>query len=140
MTVSQKSLRSFYTTNHKKRKEKGTMPIDATSANEALQMLGEGDISVFKTLRQMQEGSYQEAGLDPETFMLVRIAALAALDAAPASWLANLKAGTEINIDPQRVIGTLVAIAPVAGSARIVSAASSVARAIALHKVREHMR
>ncbi len=116
------------------------MASDTTNAHETLQVIGEGDLSVLKTLRHMTEGSYQESGLDPETFILCRMAALAALDAAPASWLVNLKATTEIEIDPERVVGTLVAIAPVIGTARVVSAASSVIRAITLSKVRERMR
>jgi len=117
------------------------MPGDTSNAHEILQVIGEGDLSMLKTLRHMMEGTFQESGLDTETFMLVRIAALAASDAAPASWLANLKAGNEAaEIDPERVVGTLVAIAPVVGTARIVSAASSVVRAITLHKVRERMR
>jgi len=116
------------------------MPSDTSNAHEILQVIGEGDLSALKTLRHMTEGSFQESGLDTETFMLVRIAALAATDAAPASWLVNLKAGQEAEIDPERVVGTLVAIAPVVGTARVVSAASSVVRAITLHKVRERMR
>ncbi len=116
------------------------MASDTTNAHEMLQVIGEGDLSVLKTLRHMTEGTFQESGLDPETFMLVRMAALAALDAAPASWLVNLKGSTEVEIDPEHIVGALVAIAPVIGTARVVSAASSVVRAIALSKVRERMR
>ena len=116
------------------------MASDTTNAHEMLQMIGEGDLSVLKTLRHMTEGTFQESGLDPETFMLVRMAALAALDAAPASWLVNLKGSSEVDIDPEHIVGALVAIAPVIGTARVVSAASSAVRAIALSKVRERMR
>ncbi len=62
-----------------------------TNANETLRVLSEGDLSVLNVLMRMQEGSLEESGLDPETFMLARIAALATLDAAPASWLVNLR-------------------------------------------------
>ncbi len=116
------------------------MAFDSTNAHEMLQMIGEGDLSVLKTLRHMTEGTFQESGLEPETFILCRLAALAAIDAAPASWLVNLKAGSEIEVNPEHVVGALVAIAPVIGTARIVSAASSAVRAIALSKVRERMR
>jgi len=54
------------------------------------------------------------------------------LDAAPASWLVNLRISDEIGISPERIIGTLIAIAPVIGTARIVSAAGSIVGALGL--------
>ena len=103
-----------------------------TNAHETLRVLSEGDLSVLNVLMRMQEGSLEESGLDPETFMLARIAALATLDAAPASWLVNLRISDEIGISPERIIGTLIAIAPVIGTARIVSAAGSIVGALGL--------
>ena len=100
--------------------------------NETLQILSEGDLSVLNTLMRMIEGSLEESGLDPETFMLVRIAALATLDASPASWLMNIKVSGEAGVVPERVIGTLIALAPVIGSARIVSAAGHIVEAFGL--------
>jgi len=103
-----------------------------TNANETLRVLSEGDLSVLTALLRMHESSLEESGLDPETFMLARIAALATLDAAPASWLMNLGVSGEIGISPERIVGTLIAIAPVIGTARIVSAAGSIVRALGL--------
>ena len=103
-----------------------------TNANETLRVLSEGDLSVLTALLRMHESSLEESGLDPETFMLTRIAALATLDAAPASWLMNLGVSGEIGISPERIVGTLIAIAPVIGTARIVSAAGSIVRALGL--------
>lgn len=108
------------------------MGSTTTNPNETLQMLGEGDMSVVDTLMRMTEVSVDESGLDPETFMLVRIAALATLDAPPASWLMNLRVGGEVGITPERVVGTLIAIAPAIGTVRIVSAAGNIARALGL--------
>src|SRR5207253_2635211 len=112
--------------------ERMTMSNHMTNANETLRVLSEGDLSVLNVLMRMQEGSLEESGLDPETFMLARIAALATLDAAPASWLVNLRISDEIGISPERIIGTLIAIAPVIGTARIVSAAGSIVGALGL--------
>jgi 4-carboxymuconolactone decarboxylase len=112
--------------------ERMTMSNHMTNANETLRVLSEGDLSVLTALLRMQEGSLEESGLDPETFMLTRIAALATLDAAPASWLMNLGVSGEIGISPERIVGTLIAIAPVIGTARIVSAAGSIVRALGL--------
>ncbi|HEY6409541.1 MAG TPA: carboxymuconolactone decarboxylase family protein [Ktedonobacteraceae bacterium] len=103
-----------------------------TNPTETLRVLSEGDLSVLDTLMHMTEGTLEESGLDPETFMLVRIAALATLDAAPASWLVNLKVSGEAGITPERIVGTLIAIAPVVGTARIVSAAGSIAQAFGI--------
>jgi 4-carboxymuconolactone decarboxylase len=100
--------------------------------NETLQILSEGDLSVLDVLMRMTEGSLEESGLDPETFMLVRMAALATLDASPASWLMNLKVSGEVGVVPERVLGTLNAIAPVIGTARVVAAAGHIVEALGL--------
>jgi hypothetical protein len=112
--------------------ERITMSNTMTNPNETLRVLAEGDLSVMNTLMRMTEGSLEESGLDPETFMLVRLAALTTLDAAPASWLVNLKVSGDAGIAPERIVGTLIAIAPVTGTARIVSAAGSIVRALGL--------
>src|SRR5258707_10401925 len=109
------------------------MSNSMTNANETLQVLAEGDLTVLNALLRMHEGSLEESGLDPETFMLVRIAALTTLDAAPASWLVNLKISGEAGIAPERIVGTLVAIAPVIGTARVGSAAGNIGQALALN-------
>ena len=54
--------------------------------------------------------------------MLVRIAALAAVDAPSVSYLTNLEAIAEVGIDADRVRGVLAAIAPIVGAARVASA------------------
>jgi len=105
-----------------------------TDPNETLKVLSEGDMSVLDTLMRMTEVAMEESKLDPEDFMLVRIAALAALDAAPASWLLNLKVSGEAGLTPERILGTLIAISPLVGTARIVSAAGSIVQALGREK------
>jgi alkylhydroperoxidase/carboxymuconolactone decarboxylase family protein YurZ len=97
-----------------------------------LQRLAQGDPAVMSFVRPAIESSFKESGLDPKTFMLVRIAALAALDAAPASWMMNIQASGEAGLDPEMVLGTLIAVLPVIGTARIVSAASQIMKAFEL--------
>jgi 4-carboxymuconolactone decarboxylase len=75
------------------------------------------------------ENSFKESGLDPQTFMLVHMAALATLDAAPASWLMNIAVSGAAGLEPERILGTLIAIAPVIGTARIVSVAGNIMKA-----------
>ena len=97
-----------------------------------LQRLSQGDPTVLSFVKPAIENSYKESGLDPKSFMLVRLAALATLDAAPTSWLLNIEAGGEAGLDPDMVLGTLVAILPVIGTARVVSAASNIMKAFAM--------
>jgi 4-carboxymuconolactone decarboxylase len=99
---------------------------------ESLQGLAQGDPTKLGFLQSVIENSFKESGLDPQTFMLVRMAALATLDAAPASWLMNIAVSGEAGLEPERILGTLIAIAPVIGTARIVSAAGSIMKAFAL--------
>jgi len=80
----------------------------------------------------MTVDTYKRSGLDEETYALVRLASLVAMDAAPISYLVNLGAADELGVPMEKIQGTLVAIAPVVGSARTVSAASKIARAFGL--------
>jgi alkylhydroperoxidase/carboxymuconolactone decarboxylase family protein YurZ len=94
--------------------------------------LAEGDAPVLETLAQMTVNTLERSGLDPETYMLVRIAALAAMDGAPVSYLLNIGTADELGVAPEKIQGTLVAVAPVIGSARTVSAAGNIVRAFGL--------
>ena len=77
---------------------------------------------VLDLLASMTEASLEASSLDSETLMLVRIAALAAIDAPSVSYLLNLGAASEVGIDAEQVRGVLAAIAPIVGTARVASA------------------
>ena len=94
--------------------------------------MSEVNAPVLNTLVGMNEGIPERSGLDAETFMLVRIAALASTGAPPASYLLNLEAASEVGLTVEQVQGVLIAIAPVVGSARVASAGSSIAEALGL--------
>jgi 4-carboxymuconolactone decarboxylase len=64
--------------------------------------------------------------------MFVLMAALTALGAAPASWLMNIAVGGGAGLAPEQLLGTLIAIAPVIGTARVVSAAGNSIKAFFL--------
>ena len=83
-------------------------------------------------LANMTAESIAASGLDPETLMLVRIAALAAVDAPPVSYMLNLEAATSIGIDAEQVRDVLAAIAPIVGTARVASATGSIMKALAI--------
>ncbi len=85
---------------------------------------------VLDLLASMTAASIEASSLDPEKLMLVRIAALVAMDAPPISYLLNLGAADEIDIDVDEVRGVLAAIAPIVGTARVASATSKIVRAL----------
>ena len=64
--------------------------------------------------------------------MLVRLAALVAVDAPPASYAMNLGVARELDIDVDEVRGVLAAVAPIVGTARVASATGNIVRALAL--------
>jgi hypothetical protein len=95
-------------------------------------MAGDTDTPVLDLLGKMTADSLEVASLDAETLMLVRLAALVAVDAAPASYLMNLAAAGEVGVDDDAAQGVLLAIAPIVGTARVVSAAGKMVRALGL--------
>ena len=90
------------------------------------------DTPILDLLASMTAGSVEASSLDPTTLMLVRIAALVAVDAPPVSYAFNLEAAGELEIDAEQVRGVLAAVAPIVGTARIASATSKIVRALAL--------
>lgn len=90
------------------------------------------DTPVLDTLAQMSADTYERSGLDPQTFMLVRIAALAAVDAPPLSYLTNLSVAKDTGLTAEDVQSTLIAIAPVIGGPRVVSSVSKIGRALGI--------
>ena len=94
--------------------------------DELLRDLSEGGGPVLETLTRLNENALQQEHLDPRTALVARFAALVALDAAPPSYLVHLGLAQEIGLRPETVRAVLIELAPVVGSARIVSAASKV--------------
>ena len=85
---------------------------------------------VLDLLKSMTAESLAASSLDVETLALVRIAALAAVDAPAVSYLLNLGAASEVGVDAEQVRGVLAAIAPIVGTARIASATGKIAEAL----------
>jgi alkylhydroperoxidase/carboxymuconolactone decarboxylase family protein YurZ len=85
---------------------------------------------VLDTIAEINSASIEHSHLMPRELMLARIAALAAVDAPPASYLANLGAAADSGLTEQDVQDVLVAIAPIVGTARVVSAGGNLTRAL----------
>ena len=86
----------------------------------------------FDTVLEMTAASVTRTSLNDRELMIARVAALAAIGARPASYLLNLAAASDAGLTLEDAQGALVAIAPIVGTARTVSAATAVAEALGL--------
>jgi 4-carboxymuconolactone decarboxylase len=87
---------------------------------------------VLDLLGSMTADSMSTSTLDDETLMLVRIAALVAVDAPSVSYLMNLAVAGELDIDSDRIRGVLAAVAPIVGTPRVASAMGKIVEALAV--------
>ena len=104
--------------------------MEKTEAIKAIGAMATGDTPVMETLVKMTLDTMEYCGLDARSYFLVRLAGLAAMDASPYSYLLNVAAASEV-LEPDDLRGVLVALAPVIGSARTMSAAGNMLRAFA---------
>lgn len=96
---------------------------------QIMRALGEvstGAGSLGQSILEMNDGNLEASNLDEVTYVLVRFAALAALDAPVASYTALLDMAAQTDASPEMAAGVLVAIAPVIGGARATSAAEKI--------------
>jgi 4-carboxymuconolactone decarboxylase len=107
-------------------------PADHRIVPKGGSMAAQSDAPVLDLLGKMTEASFEASSLDPQSMMLVRIAALVAVDAPPVSYLMNLGAAAEAGLDAEQVRGVLAAVAPIVGTARVAAATGKIVRALAL--------
>lgn len=91
--------------------------------------MSEQDRPVLDTIAAMTAVSIAESNLEAREHMLVRLAALVAADAPPLSYLANAGVSSDVGVTADDVQDVLVAVAPIVGTAKVVSAAGNIARA-----------
>lgn len=77
-------------------------------------------------LAGMTSHAFEASGLDHDALMLVWLAALVALDAPTESYLMNLGAASQTAVSAGRVHQVLTALAPIVGTARVVSTNSRI--------------
>ena len=90
------------------------------------------DTPVLDTIAAMTAVSVAESNLPLDALLLVRLAALAAVDARPASYLLHIGPAAEAGITLEDAQNVLVAVAPIIGTARVMSAAINIAEALEL--------
>jgi 4-carboxymuconolactone decarboxylase len=95
-------------------------------------MSSTSETPILDLLGAMTLASIEVSSLDPSELMLVRIAALVAVDAPPVSYATNLEAIASVGIDAERVRGILAAVAPIVGTARVASATGNIAEALSV--------
>src|SRR4029453_10779008 len=105
------------------------MGIHRPTPRDQLQAIAAGQAAILEELARMEVSTLERSKLDKETYLLVRLAALVATDAAPVSYRAHLGGAGDPPISCEQVLATSAAIAPVVGSSRVLSAASKLARA-----------
>ncbi|MER5397673.1 carboxymuconolactone decarboxylase [Streptomyces sp. NPDC002599] len=87
---------------------------------------------VLDTLAAMTVDSIERCGLAPDMLLLTRIAALAASDAPPISYMAHIGPAMETGITTAQLQDVLVAIAPIVGTARVMTAAGNITAALGI--------
>jgi alkylhydroperoxidase/carboxymuconolactone decarboxylase family protein YurZ len=87
---------------------------------------------VLDTLTDMTAASIDHNSLSARDYMLARVAALVATDAPPMSWFANAAAIQESGLTAEDIQGILIAVAPVVGGPRVMSAGGHILRALGI--------
>ena len=88
------------------------------------------DTPVLDTLASMTLASVENSTLSPRELMLVRLAALVAVDAPAASYLMNTGVALDVGITLDDAQNVLIGVAPVVGAPRVVSAAGRIGEAL----------
>ena len=104
----------------------------APDTQTTLEGISAGDLNLLETAVGLREKQLESTGLDPRTFSLVKIAALIAMDAPPASYVWQITNALEDGASPEDILGVLRAVAPQVGGPRIVAAAPEVMLALGL--------
>ena len=87
---------------------------------------------ILDLLASMTAESIEVSTLDAEAVMLVRLAALVAVDAPPVSYLLILDPAADLEINAEQVRDVLTAVAPIVSTARVASATGNIVRALEL--------
>ena len=93
-------------------------------------MPAQTDAPVLETIGAITAASLERSDLSADALLMIRIAALAAVDAPPISYLAHVGPALESGVTIEDVQNVLVAVAPIIGTARTMSAAANITEAL----------
>jgi alkylhydroperoxidase/carboxymuconolactone decarboxylase family protein YurZ len=90
------------------------------------------DQPVLDLVSDITRDSIERADLDPQSLMLVRLAALVAVDAPPASYVVNLAVADELGLTAEQVRAVLIGVMPIVGGPRVIAAIGHIARGLGM--------
>jgi alkylhydroperoxidase/carboxymuconolactone decarboxylase family protein YurZ len=90
------------------------------------------DNPVLDTLTDMTAASVDHNSLSPREFMIARLAAMVAVDAPPISYFVSASAIEESGMTAEDIQGVMIAVAPVTGAPRVMSAGGHILRALGI--------
>jgi len=94
--------------------------------------MAKGDAPVLEVLADINAVPLERTDLEPASLILVRLAALVAVDAPAASYLAHIGPAAEVGVTLDQAQDVLVAVAPIVGTPRALSAAAKIVEALGL--------
>ena len=83
-------------------------------------------------LTDITAASVDHNSLTPHDYMLARLAAMITVDAPPVSYFATASAIEGSGITAEEIQGVMIAVAPVVGAPRVMSAAGHILRALGI--------
>jgi 4-carboxymuconolactone decarboxylase len=113
-----------------------TMPVNVDVSDDTREMLAAlalGDPDLLEEGLEIRSEFKKRSGLDRRSFALVKLAAIIALDAPPASYLWQVTNALEAGVTPEDLIGVLIAIAPQVGGPKVIAAAPELMVALGLN-------
>lgn len=112
---------------------KGELMADVKKeTSDTLEALAAAEEDIIASLLEMQLHNLEASGLEPRAYSLVKIATLIALDAPPASYIAQVGFALEAGVAPDEIVNLLVTVAPQVGLPKVISAAPKVMLALGL--------
>jgi alkylhydroperoxidase/carboxymuconolactone decarboxylase family protein YurZ len=111
------------------------MPAKVDVDEATIEMLGAltlGDPDLLAAGLEVRAEFQAKSGLDARSYALVKLAAIMALDAPPASYLWQVANAIDAGATPEDLVGVLIAIAPQIGGPKLVAAAPELMVALGL--------
>ncbi len=108
------------------------MPVVGAETHQTLSGVATGDMTLLDEAFGLREAEIERTSLDSRTFALVKIAALIALDAPPASYAWQIGNALGEGASPDDILAVLLAVAPQVGGPRVVAAAPEIMMALGL--------
>jgi alkylhydroperoxidase/carboxymuconolactone decarboxylase family protein YurZ len=91
-----------------------------------------GEAPVLEALVDINAAAVERTDLDASSLLMVRIAALVAVDAPATSYVMHIGPAAEAGLTIEQVQDVLVAVAPIVGAPRVLGAAQNIFEALGL--------